>query len=242
MKTKLFLLSLMATSFLLLGCDKDDKTGNEVGTLNFKVTFWNIEFPVDKKQGVTGKENVYTLPIVDMKNYVYKFEVSETELKEGASPEGIEWVTIFESDPNQMIYFSEIELSKDIQAGDYRSIRISGKYFGDFIWVCEFQGNKMYIIPDRDPDDDSIVWEHFTETGGFDIEDGVFVLGTDRERLGTFEIKANKTTNLIMRYNLKTLDWHDNDGSGDWSDGDDISNWTVPEGVTTMMDFIVEYE
>ncbi len=60
----------------------------------------------------------------------------------------------------------------------------------------------MYI-PDGDPDDDSIDWQYFTETGGFDIEDGVFVLGTDRERLGAFEIKANKTTNLIMLQELR---------------------------------------
>ncbi len=238
MKTKRFLLSLMVTFFLLLGCDKDDETVTGEGTLNFKVTFWNIEFPDDKKMGVAGEENtVYTLPIVDIKNYFYKIEVSTTEIRNGVSSEGIEWIDIFESDPNQMIYLTDINLTKDIPAGNYRSIRLSGKDY--MYWVCEFLGNKMYI-PDGDPDDDSIDWQYFTEAGAFDIENGVFVLGTDRERLGGFEIKANKTTNLIMRNNLKTLDWHDNDGSGDWSDGDGIYNWTVPEGITTMLDFIVE--
>ncbi len=57
-----------------------------------------------------------------------------------------------------------------------------------------------------------------------------------------FFIKPNKTTKVTMRMNLKTLDWIDNDGSGEWSEGDELTNWTVPEGVTTMMDFIVEYE
>ncbi|MBT3755815.1 MAG: hypothetical protein HOG24_05995, partial [Candidatus Cloacimonetes bacterium] len=69
----------------------------------------------------------------------------------------------------------------------------------------------------------------------------LFVSSVPGEQLGSFEIRAGETTNLVMRLNFTTVDWYDNDDSEDWSDGDAIDNHQLPNGITTMTDFIVTY-
>ena len=91
---------------------------------------------------------------------------------------------------------------------------------------------------------DAIIVNHFGEDSLYEIDEetGEFVKNPNDELLGTFEVKAGKTTYLTMQLNINSLHWHDNNNNGIWDDGDEVDEISVPEDVFTMTDFIVEYE
>ena len=240
MKIKQFFLGLLTTALLFAGCEKDDSVTGE-GTLNFRTTVWNAEVSDGSKKSLTKSTGeTYTLDLINTRQLLYKLEITTDEITEGVSPDKINWVVMYESSEEMLA--TDREISLIVPAGKYIGFRITQRNL--MYWVCKL-GNDVMELPSLGnselPNDAQLI-NYFGEEGLHEIEDGLFVLRYPKERLGSFEIRPGRTTNVAMRMNLKTLDWIDNDGSGSWSEGDELANWTVPEGITTMTDFIVEYE
>ena len=240
MKIRQIILGLLVTVLLFTGCEKDDSVTGE-GTLKFRTTVWNAEVSDDSKKSLaksTGE--TYTLDLINTRHLLHKIEITTDEIAEGVSPDDINWLVMYESSEEMLA--TDREISVIVPAGEYIGFRITQRNL--MYWVCEL-GDEIMEIPSLNnselPDDAQLI-NYFGEEGLHEIEDGLFVLRYPNERLGSFEVKPDRTTNVTMRMNLKTLDWIDNDGSGNWSEGDELTNWTVPEGITTMTDFIVGYE
>ena len=229
------------TTIFATSCDKDDEISNGDGTLVFRTTVWNAELPDDsKKASFKATAVTRTVDLINTRHLIPKIEISTDEIKEGVSPDDINWTVMYESSEEMLA--TDREISIELPAGKYVSFRLTQR--NQIFWVCTYDGD-TYEFPSLNNSEigsDELLVNYFGETGLHGIKDGVFVLEYERERLGTFQIKPNRTTDVTMRMNLITLDWIDNDGSGDWSEGDELTNWTVPDGITTMTDFIVEYE
>lgn len=239
MKTKLLFLSLFTVSVLLLGCDKDDDNGK--GTLSYRTTVWNAELPHDgKNAGPDAKGDTNTTELINARHFIPKIEISTDPIADGVSADAINWTVMYES-TEEMLH-TDRSISIALPVGEYVSFRITQR--NRVYWVCTFEGDTMEFpsLNDSGIGPNEQLVNYFGEEGLHKIQDGNFVLTHPNERLGVFEILPGQTTKVTSRVNIITIDWIDNDGSGNWSDGDELTNWTVPDGVTTMSDFIVEYE
>jgi len=247
MISKNTLMCLLVFALIITSCSedvtspKDNGTNGDKGTLEFRTTVWNAEFP-------DGLKNIYshtqtdtnTVDIINIKHLIPKIEISTDEVKGGVSPGDINWTVMYESSEEMLA--TDREITIELPVGKYVSFKLTQRNL--MYWVCNFE-DRIFEFPsfnDSELDPNAQLINYFGETGLHEIEGGVFVLKYERERLGSFEIKPNAKTKVTMRMNLITLDWIDNDGSGDWSDGDELTNWRTPEGITTMTDLIVEYE
>jgi len=239
---------IVILSFLVSCSEKTTEPiqGDNNGTLEFKMTVWNVY--EDGKNVSSGKDfsmlkndpNVYTCDIMNVRNILYEIQVADGEIIEG-EPDDLDWITIYET--SEMMLMTDREFSFVLPAGQYKAIRLlqSNRIY----WITTYE-DVIHEFPslnnDEQPEDAQIL-DIFGEDGLYNLdENGLFYLYHDGERLGTFDIFPNTKTKVTFRMNLQTLDWIDHDSNGVWSDGDELSNWTVPEGVTTMADFIIEYE
>ncbi len=238
MKTKLFLPALLTVSLLLSACDKDDESKD--GTLSFRTTVWNAENPDDKGQFNNEKGDTNTVDIINTLHVLYKIEITTDNINQDASSDDINWILMYESSDEMLA--TERSITIEVPAGKYNGFKISQR--NKMYWRCIYEGDTVNFpsFNNSDLGPDARLVNIFGKDGLYEADNGSFVLINDRERLGTFEVLEDAVTNVTMRMNLKTLDWIDNDYSGDWSDGDQLKNWTVPDGITTMTDFIVEYE
>ena len=170
---------------------------------------------------------------------MYKIEVSTGEIIEG-KPDNLDWKTIYESS-NEILH-TELKISIDLPIGAYKSIKLTMS--NRLSWICTLRGNTLEF-PDLNssqliPEAKILNW--FGKEGLFLLDANNFKLVQPKEKLGLFEIRSGKITNVTLRMNIKTLDWIDNDRDGKWSFGDRLDNWTTPQGIDTMMDFIIKYE
>jgi hypothetical protein len=237
MKKEGIILGLAALLFLT-GCKKDD---DENGFLTVKMSSWN-NYMNSSKTTLATKENgdTITLDIVDMKKFRFDLKVTTDEITAGV-PDDFDWISIYES--NQTLLDSERDFQFELPVGNYRGIGIMQG--NQHHWVCNYDGDVIEIpsLNNDELSDEAIIYDIFGENGLFVLdENDLLEAASNNEKLGTFEILPGKNTSVTIRMNLATLDWYDNDGDGQWSEGDDIGNWTLPEGVTTMADFIVEYD
>lgn len=236
---KLLLLSLILTVFLSYSCKKD-KTEDTESTLKFYTTVWNAHQGTTKSNNGL-KNNIYTCNLIDIRHLIPKIEVTTDIIKTGVSASSINWTTIYTSE-TEMLH-TERAVTANIPVGKYTGFKITQRNL--MYWVCK-HNNQVYEFPSLNNGnlgENDITVSHLTNFGFFIIDNnGNFELAYPQERLGTFEIKPNVTTKLTMRLNIKTIDWHDLDNSGNWSQGDELQNWTLPEGIFTMTDFIIEYE
>lgn len=235
------ILSLMTASLLLLSCDKNENNDAEKGTLTFLTTVWNTKLSDDvTKTLLKAKGDTNTVDLINIRHLISKIEITTDEIKDGVSPNDINWTLMYES--NQEMLHTDREVTIELPVGEYKGIKLTQRNL--MYWVCLFEGDTIEFpsLNNSDLQQNAELFNYFGEEGFYEIEDGVFVSTNAEERLGFFEIKPDATTKVTMRMNLITLDWVDSDGSGEWSYGDELTNWTVPEGVTTMTDFIVEYE
>lgn len=247
MITKNAFICLLVFALILISCSedvtspKDEETNGDIGTLEFRMTVWNAEHPGGLKNIYSKTQaDTHTVDIINTRHLIPKIEISTDEVKEGVSPNDINWTVMYES--NVEMLATDRGITIELPVGKYVSFKLTQRNL--MYWVCNFEGD-IFEFPSFNNSDigpDDLLVNYFGETGLHEIEGGVFVLKYERERLGSFEIKPSKKTKVTMRMNLITLDWIDNDGSGDWSDGDELTNWRTPEGVTTMTDLIVEYE
>jgi len=235
------ILYLTVVLLFVAGCDNTDEEA-DTGSLIVRMSTWN-SCVSDSGDGLLKRASastVYTLNLVDLRNILYQFKVTTDEIQAGV-PDDFNWITIYESD--SMMHFSEREIQFELPAGNYRGIGLlqSNRLY----WVCAYEDSLIYIgdMNNAAAGEDAWIYNIFGEKGLYVLdENGMLGKVQNEEKLGTFEILPGKRTSVTVRMNVKTLDWFDNDGDGKWSEGDAVDNWTLPEGVTTMMDFIVEYE
>lgn len=238
------LLLVIVSVFLLIGCDSDKATepATDMGNLEMYMTVWNVyEGDYGKLSNMPSTaKTVYTTDLIDVRHLIPEIQVTTDEIEAGVAANSVDWITIYQSD-EEMLH-TERQVNIEIPAGDYRGIRIVQRNL--VYWVCTYEG-EVFEFPglnnsELEPED--LLVNTFGEDGLYDIDDnGNFYLYHDGEKLGTFEVLVDINTKVTMRLNIQTIDWHDNDNSGDWSYGDELSNWTLPEGIDTMSDFIVEY-
>ncbi len=243
MKTKNVIVCVLTSMLFFVSCDKEDDVGAKNGTLNFLFSVWNAEHaPIMNIIAINVENNSHhhTLELINVRQFIPKIEVTTDEIRDGLSPDDIDWFTMYES--SEEMLHTDRNVTIEIPVGNYTGFRITQRSL--FYWVCVFEGDTIefpaYNNPNIGPND--LLINYMGEDGLYELKDGVLMLRHPNEKLGTFEIMPNKTTRVTMRMNIISIDWHDNDGSGDWSNGDQLSNWSLPEGITTMSDFIVEYE
>jgi hypothetical protein len=238
------LLLVFVSFFLLIGCESNKTTEPEtgMGMLEMYMTVWNAygedfgkvaNIPANPKQ-------VYTTELINIRHLIPEIQVTTDEIEAGVAANSVDWITIYQSD-EEMLH-TDREVSIEIPTGDYRGIRIVQRNL--MYWVCTNDGDVIEFpsLNDNELAPEELLVNTFGEEGLYEIDgEGNFYLYHDGEKLGTFEILPGSNTKVTMRLNIQTIDWHDNDGSGDWSYGDELSNWTLPEGIETMSDFIVEY-
>ncbi len=242
MKIKYFILGMAALS-VFANCSKEEKEEEkDSGLLSVNMVMWNSYDGSSKSTpGVTSPGEAITLDIIDVRSSRMDLKVTTDEVKEGMT-DNFNWVPIYESSDTMLN--SERDFQFELPAGNYRGIGILQGI--QFQWVCRY-GDQVMDVQDSNGDGngglEGLVYNIFGEDGLYVPDEGnVLVKVNNNEKLGTFEIKPGKKTLVTVRMNLMTLDWFDNDGDGQWSEGDGIDNWTLPEGVTTMADFLVEYQ
>ena len=235
---------LIITSMIWTGCSKDETEEPEVnqGTLKFRTSVWNSENPSGWKS-TEGIKDVKACDLIDIFHLIPKIEITTDEISEGVSPGSIKWTTIYES--SEVMLHTDRMFSLAVPIGKYKGFRITQRNL--IYWVCTWDTDTLhfpsYQISEAVSPDELFV-NYFGQDGLYEIdpESGLFYLFTGNEKLGSFDVKPAKTTRLTVRLNITGLDWHDMDGDGKWSDGDDLDNWRTPEGISTMSDFIVEYD
>jgi hypothetical protein len=247
LRSKMAVISTVLAIALLMSCGKKDVTGptQEKGTLKFSTTVWNQYIAKAVKAlsktltATSSPGDTNTCNLINLKSIMYKIEVSTGEIIEG-KPDNLDWKTIYESS-NEILH-TELKISIDLPIGAYKSIKLTMS--NRLSWICTLRGNTLEF-PDLNssqliPEAKILNW--FGKEGLFLLDANNFKLVQPKEKLGLFEIRSGKITNVTLRMNIKTLDWIDNDRDGKWSFGDRLDNWTTPEGIDTMVDFIIKYE
>lgn len=232
----------LAALFLFGSCSKEEENEiSETGILSVRMTTWNsYKSGAGETSFSQGANDPVTLEVIDVKSFKMDIKVTTGEIKEGV-PDDFNWISIYESD--ETLLNSQRDFQFELPPGKYKGIGILQG--NQFYWVCrnEEQVLEMQSMNNIHAGPNTHVYNVFGEDGLYiPDENNLLVKVTNNEKLGTFEIKPGKKTLVTIRMNIMTLDWWDNDGNGKWSPGDDIDNWTLPEGMTTMADFLVEYE
>ncbi len=233
-KALLFGALLTALSFLA-ACNKDEDKKAE-GNLTLKMRVWNnYETPA-----VKGSNARFILPFVDVIGYKYEMKVTTDVIQEGTREQEVNWITIYTSD--ELKGDSERDFQFQLPAGEYKAFSLLQSR--GFFWVGDYNGTNIQIP----------AWNG--STGVFEdricnvFANELFVLNTsgvyesvnNGEQIGAaFRIEEGKTTSVIIRTNFTSIEWSDNDENGIWSEGDSAGEPIVPEGITTMADFIVTY-
>lgn len=241
MRSKMAVMTAVLAIAFVIGCGKDDVTGpteNE-GTLQFAMTVWNQYNPVVFNTPSFDADTL-TCDIINAKTIIYKLEVTTGDIIDG-EPDTLSWVTLHES--SEEMLHTEREFSIDIPAGVYTGFKVTQR--NRVYWICTLEADTLEFpsLNDGSLAPDASLINILGENGLYLYdEDGNFSLEQPDEKLGSFEISSGEITKVTCRVNFMTLDWLDNDGNGEWSDGDELDNWTLPDGIDTMSDFIIEYE
>lgn len=237
---KLLLLSALAVAFAFFsGCNKAENDKVE-GDLSLKLRVWNNY----KAQPIKSIQNTLSdsiqLPFVDVIGYKYEMKVTTDEIQEGTREADVEWITIYES--GELKGDSERDFQFQLPAGEYKAFALWQSL--GFYWVGDYNGTKIQIPAwNGNP---GIFEERLYNVfaNGFFVlnANGVFERVNNGEQIGaSFQIVEGKTTTVTIRTNFTSIVWRDNDNNGIWSDGDSAAEPVLPEDVSTMADFIVEY-
>jgi hypothetical protein len=234
MKKSIFLCPIVCLLILFSGCKKD-----EDGKLSMKLRMWNNYESTSTKNVQKSLDNPIRLPFVDMVGYVYEMKVTTDEMKEGMKETDLNWITIYTS--VELKGQSKRDFQFTLPVGIYKGFALwQGN---DFFWVGDYNGTEIKI-PSSNGGNSDRVYNAFGTDGLYVLNSqGEFTKVNNDEKIGvSFEIKEGQTTTVTCRSNFTAIDWYDNDESGTWSDGDEAGNPILPEGVSTMADFIVVYE
>jgi hypothetical protein len=225
--------------FLGSGCDLFNGGGSQTGTLRYRATTWNAEFPDAMPKASRDTLATDTLKLIDVIQYLAKMEVTTDEIDSGVTrAEDVNWTVIYQSTEEMLI--THRDFTVELPVGDYKGYRaIQGNRF---YWVC-ISGNDTINIPslnDNSLAPDSLITGHIDDKGFYEInDDGIFVKIND-EKLGVFEIRPAEFTKVTVRMNLMALVIDSLAFAQDSTYN--FLDWLLPEGISTMSDFIIEYE
>lgn len=238
MKKIIFISVMLCISSLFSGCEKDTDEPVD-GTLSVKMRTWNNFGTLSVKSAIKSSSDTIRLQFIDVKGYKYEMKVTTDEIKQGIKESDINWTTIYES--NELKDDGERDFQFTLAAGEYKGFALlQGR---DFFWVGEHNGNRIEI-PTSNEGSSNKVFNAFGTDGLYVLnESEEFVKVNNSEQIGaSFKVDANKTTTVTIRMNFTAIDWYDNDNSGTWSEGDDAGEPILPDGISTMADFIVVYD
>lgn len=238
MKTTYFSLFLVCLFFLGTSCDLFN--GRETtGTLQYRVTTWNAEFPDAFNKASSDKLATDTLKLIDVIQYLAMMEVTRDEIDSGITrAEDVTWTVIYQS--TEAMLTTHRDFTIEMPVGEYKGYRITQG--NRLYWVCTLE-NDTIQIPDLNkssaPSNDLIIGHHTNEGRYYINEDGIFIK-KNNEALGIFEIRPALLTKITVRMNLTSLVIDSLAFAQDSSYN--IIDWLLPEGITTLSDFIVEYD
>lgn len=243
MKQRALITLLIATTFFAVACDSSSSKSK--GTLSFRTTVWNAENEPELSGKLMAREAgegeaLHVLDVVNIRHLISEIEITTDSIEEGKFPEDISWILLYES--SKEILHTDREITIQVPVGEYKGFRITQRNL--IKWVVEFD-NDFIDLPTLNDDTlgpNATIVNYFGEDSLYEIDEetGEFVKNPNDELLGTFEVKAGRTTYLTMQVNINSLHWHDNNDNGIWDDGDEVDEISAPEGVLTMTDFIVE--
>lgn len=240
MKNLIYVCTLICAFSLFSACEKD---GDEVGegTLSMRIRTWNnYEALSTKSVQIKSSSDAILLSFIEALNYTYEIKVTTDSIQEGMQDSDINWITIYESDEEKRT--SERDFQFQLPSGDYKGFAVWQS--NEFVWICDNSGTEILIPGSNSNEEVDSVYNVFGSDGMYFINEiGKYEFVSNDERIGvSFIIEEGKNTTVTMRTNLDKIVWYDNDDSGTWTDGDVNGDFTLPDGIDTMMDFIVDYE
>lgn len=140
---------LMLTVFFA-SCFLFPPGGEDTGTLEFRLTY--IGTQVMNKAALPAEEVIYTLPLIDISQILYKMEISTDTIYDGC-PFNQKWLSIYET--NEEMLNSERNISAEVPPGQYKALHITqrnmlgwiGVYQGDTLDWKDKDGNGIYNPP-----------------------------------------------------------------------------------------------
>lgn len=225
--------------FLGSGCDLFNGGGTQTGTLHYRSTTWNAEFPDAMPKASPDSLATDTLKLIDVIQYLALMEVTTDAIDSGITrAEDVNWTVIYQSTEEMLT--TQREFTIELPVGDYKGYRITQG--NGFYWICT-SGIDTLEIPslndDSRPANDLIIG-HIDDKGFYEInDDGIFIKKND-EALGVFEIRPASLTTITVRMNLTALVIDSLAFAQDSTYH--ILDWLLPEGISTMSDFIIEYD
>ena len=238
MKKSIFLSLVICAFVIFSGCEKDNDN-NADGNLSIKLRLWNNYEESTTKNLIKGSSSPIQISFVDVIAYKYEMKVTKDVIEEGMKESDIDWITIYES--NELKKDGERDFQFTLPSGEYKGFALwQGN---DFFWVGDYNGTEIQI-PTSNGGDSNRIFNAFGIDGLYVLnDDGELTKVNNNEQIGvSFNIEEGKTTTVTIRTNFMAIDWYDNDGNGNWSDGDEAGDPIIPDDVSTMADFIVDYE
>jgi hypothetical protein len=225
--------------FLGSGCDLFNGGGTQTGTLQYRTTTWNTEFPDAMPKASRDALATDTLKLIDVIQYLAMMEVTTDAIDSGVTrAEDVNWTVIYQSTEEMLT--THRDFSVELPVGDYKGYRVTQG--NRLYWVCT-SGNDTLEIPslnDNSRPHNDLIIGHINDKGFYEInDDGIFIKKND-EKLGVFEIRPATLTKITVRMNLMALVIDSQAFAQDSTYN--ILDWLLPEGISTMSDFIVDYD
>lgn len=241
MKTGYIHLFLIFLFFLGTSCDLFNGRDTTTGTLQYNNTTWNAEFPDALGKVASDTLITDTLKLIDVIQYLQTMDVTRDEIDSGITrAEDVNWTVIYQSTEEMLTTHRDFTI--ELPVGEYKGYRVTQG--NRFYWICVIE-NDTIQIPDFNSyylPGNSLIIGHLTGDGFYSInEDSIFIKDSDQEALGVFEIRPSVQTKITARMNLIGLVVDSLEFAQD-SSYNSIINWILPEGITTMTDFLVEYD
>lgn len=241
-----YLLSVCALVVLIYSCKKDVEDPNPPvethGLLSMEFATWNSFQKTSGKQNTEKENEPITLELLDVRTFKYSIALTTDEIYAGLDAADITWTEVYTSD--EYLLDSERNFSFSLPAGDYKGFKLIQA--DSMRWVCNYNDG-IIEIKTFNKGDESFVYDEvlniFGEDGLYDVDgEGKLYRVLNDEKLGLIKIEPGGYTNIISRLNIMTVDWYDVNNNGIFDGLDSLKNWTLPEGITTMNDFIVTYQ
>lgn len=235
MKTTYIRLFLIFLFLLGMSCDLFNGRETTTGTLQYRSTTWNAEFPDALNKASSNTLANDTLKLIDVIQYLAMLEVTRDEIDSGITrAEDVTWTVIYQSTEEMLTTHRDFTI--ELPIGEYKAYRITQG--NRLYWVCTLE-NDTIQIPTLQNDSlpyNSLLIDYHNDKGIYYInENGIFIRSRN-EALGVFEIRPSALTKITVRLNLMTLVIESQDSTYN------IIDWLLPEGITTMSDFLIEYD
>lgn len=241
---------IIPLAFILLNCDKDEKTSTlVVECVNY------LDASKSASLGCNGLEVENPWVTDNMKFTIYDIYVSQEVVKEGKS-DNLTWYKIGEN--TELKYWNEYSFTaNNLPVGEYKSLKVN---FRNILYryayllsdpSIRFEGTETMDSWTLPCDEErEIPTNYFSEGGNHVLDNGSFVVANSNEKISLFTLEEGSVTKLYWILGQEDADmlepctftWFDENGNGIWDCGIDWLDTKCPEGWHSMFDFIVEYE